>query len=255
MSPIHGPTVRMPARRRPAAAGDPAGRMPGQHARAMVLRLRMRTLVTLGVLAVLTTVLGRAFGMRSPLFIGSELALLATIFAVSRLVLPLMDRRDRGATGEEQVGGLLDELTGSGWRVIHDASFGHGNVDHIALGPAGVFTVETKSHPGPVRVQRVHGATFRQAQVQRDVVERITGERVEPLIVFSRAWVDKPLARRRGVRVIPARMLLGYLERRRQTLTPEEVEKAHRRVVATLADTRSRPDGLLVWPPPSRSRS
>ena len=27
------------------------------------------------------------------------------------------------------------------------------------IGPAGVFTVETKSHPGPVRVGRVHGAT------------------------------------------------------------------------------------------------
>src|SRR5450759_4410164 len=216
---VHGHTVRIPRRR------NPAERMPGQHARATFLRLRLRTLVTLGVLAVLTTVLGRAFGLHSPLFIGSELALLITMFAVSRYVLPLVDRHDRGAAGEEHVGGLLDELSGDGWNVIHDASFGYGNIDHIALGTAGVFTVETKSRQGPVRVRTIHGAILRQAQDQRETVERTTGGRVEPLVVFSRAWVDKPLARRRGVRVIPARMLLGYLERRRQTLTPEEVEK------------------------------
>jgi Nuclease-related domain len=246
---VHGHTVRIPRRRNPAA------RMPGQHARATFLRLRLRTLVTLGVLAVLTTVLGRAFGLHSPLFIGSELALLVTMFAVSRYVLPLVDRHDRGAAGEEHVGGLLDELSGDGWKVIHDASFGHGNVDHIALGAAGVFTVETKSRQGPVRVRTMHGAILRQAQDQRETLERITGERVEPLVVFSRAWVDKPLARRRGVRVMPARMLLAYLRRHGQTLPPEQVEQAHTRILAALAESEPQPARLLGWPPPSRSRS
>ncbi len=215
----------------------------------------MRTLVALGVLAVLTALMGRNWGLHSPLFIGSELTLLVTILAISRLVLPLVDRRDRGATGEERVGEVLDELTDSGWRVIHDASFGHGNVDHIVFGPAGVFTVETKSHPGPVRVQSIHGATYRQAQLQREALERITGERVEPLIVFSRAWVDKPLIRRRGVRVMPATMLPGYLKRRRQSLTSEEVEEAHRQVVAVLAEVPPAPDRRLGWPPLSRNHS
>src|SRR6202043_3618391 len=102
-----------------------------------------RTLVTLGVLAVLTTVFGRAFGLHSPLFIGSELALLITMLVVSRYVLPLVDRHDRGAAGEEHVGGLLDALAGEGegWSIIHDASFGYGNVDHIVVGTAGVFTI------------------------------------------------------------------------------------------------------------------
>jgi Nuclease-related domain len=229
--------------------------MPGQHARATFLRLRLRTLVTLGVLAVLTTVLGRAFGLHSPLFIGSELALLVTMFAVSRYVLPLVDRHDRGAAGEEHVGGLLDELSGDGWKVIHDASFGHGNVDHIALGTAGVFTVETKSRQGPVRVRTIHGAVLRQAQDQRETLEEITGERVEPLVVFSRAWVDKPLARRRGVRVMPARMLLAYLRRHGQTLPAEQVEQAHTRILEALAESEPQPDRLIGWPPPSRSRS
>ncbi|HWX88465.1 MAG TPA: nuclease-related domain-containing protein [Solirubrobacteraceae bacterium] len=229
--------------------------MPGQHARATFLRLRLRTLVTLGVLAVLTTVLGRSFGLHSPLFIGSELALLITMFAVSRYVLPLVDRHDRGAAGEEHVGGLLDELTGEGWHVIHDASFGHGNVDHITLGTAGVFTIETKSRQGQVRVRAIHGAVLRQAQDQREVLEQITDERVEPLVVFSRAWVDKPLARRRGVRVTPARMLLSYLRRHADTLTPARVEQVHARILAALAESEPQPDRLLGWPPPSRNRT
>jgi hypothetical protein len=219
---------------------DPAGRSPGQHARAIVRRLRMRTLLTLGMLAVATALLGRAFGLRDVRFLGSEIALLASMFVISRYVLPLVARHDRGATGEEQVGSLLDGLAGD-WRVIHDASLGRGNVDHILIGPAGVFTVETKSHPGPVRVGHVHGATLSQAQAQRKAIERATGEPVEPLIVFSRAWVDRPLARRKGVRVVPARMLQGYLDRRPAALSPERAEQAHERVAAALREHRERP--------------
>ncbi len=249
MSIVDGHTVHVFKRR------DPLDRMPGQYARARFLRLSLRTLAILGVLAVLTTVLGRTLGLRSPLFVGSELALLIAMFVIVRYVLPLVARHDRGAAGEEHVGGLLDELTSAGWSVIHDASFGHGNVDHIALGRAGVFSVETKSHPGPVRVRTIHGGVLRQAQEERETLEEIVGERVEPLLVFSRAWVDKPLARRRGVRVMPARMLLGYLARHAQTLTPEQVERARERIADALAESEAAADRLLVWPPPSRNRS
>jgi hypothetical protein len=199
----------------------------------------MRTLVVLGVLAVASALLGRTFGLRDWRFLVSEIALLVSIFVISRYVLPLVERHDRGATGEEQVGGLLDGLAGDGWNVIHDASLGRGNVDHILIGAAGVFTVETKSHPGPVKVGRVHGATLSQAQAQRKAIERVTGERVEALIVFSRAWVDKPLARRKGVRVTPARMLAGYLERRPATLSQEQVQAARERVAVALREYRA----------------
>jgi hypothetical protein len=218
---------------------DPTARAAGQHERTTVRRLRMRTLVALGVLAVATALLGKVFGLHDLRFLGSEVGLLASMFVILRYVLPLVERHDRGATGEEQVGGVLDGLAGDGWHVIHDASLGHGNVDHILIGPAGVFTVETKSHPGPVRVARVHGATLSQAQAQRKAIERVTGERVEPLLVFSRAWVDKPLARRKGVRVAPARMLAGYLERHPVTLTQDEVEETRARVAGALEEYRA----------------
>jgi hypothetical protein len=221
-----------------SATGDPTGRSAGQHTRATWRRLRLRTLVMLGVLAVATAELGRRFGLQDERFHASALALLVCILAISRYVLPLVERRDRGASAEEHVGGLLEQL--AGWRVIHDASMGHGNVDHVLMGPAGVFTVETKSHPGPVRVSRVHGETIRQAHAQRKAVEAITGLTVEPLVVFSRAWVDRPLSRRKGVRVLPARMLLSYLTKRRRALSPEQIELAHHQLTAALGEHRLR---------------
>jgi len=216
---------------------DPTGRTAGQYARATVLRLRMRALVGLGVLAVATALLGRTFGLHSGLFIASEVALLVSMFLISRYLLPLVERRDRGASAEEYVGGLLDGMAAGEWRVIHDATLGRGNVDHILIGPGGVFTIETKSHPGPVRVARVHGATLRQALAERAAIEGIAGVGVEALLVYSRAWVDRPLARRRGVRVLPARMLLGYLQRCPVALEEEEIERVHTQVADALMNS------------------
>jgi hypothetical protein len=219
---------------------DPTRRTAGQYARAAVLRLRLRTLVVLGVLAVATALLGRTFGLHDVRFLGSDVALLVSMFVISRYVLPLVERRDRGASGEEHVGGLLNELTAEGWRVIHDASFGNGNVDHIAIGPPGIFTIETKSHPGPVRVRRVHGDTLTQAQAQKRAVERVTGAAVEAMVVFSRAWVDRPLTRRKDVLVVPARMLLGYLTRLERTLTDSEMERAREQLTQALLEHHAR---------------
>jgi len=222
------------------AVGDPTGRPAGHHERAMVRRLRLRTLVSLGVLAVATALLGRTLGLHDVRFLASEVALLVSMFVISRYVLPLVERRDRGAAGEEHVGGLLEELSEAGWCVIHDATLDRENVDHIQNGPARVYSVETKSHPGRVRFARVHGATLAQAQAQRRAIEGVTGLRVEPLIVFSRAWVDRPMARRKGVRVLPARMLLGYMTKLQPRLSREEIERARGLVVAALAERTAR---------------
>jgi len=228
-----GGTGRPLPRRVPAEAAPHC--TPGRHAREIVLRLRMRTLVTLGVLATATTLMGRAFGWRSPLFMGSEVALLLAILLISRYVLPLVDRHDRGACGEEHVGGLLERLP-PGWRVLHDVSLSRGNVDHIAIGPPGVFAVETKSHPGPIKVERLHGALLRQARAQQALLERELKIEVQSLIVFSRAWVDRPLVRRKGVRVLPASMLLRYLKGRPATLQAARIDELRRQILDAAAD-------------------
>jgi Nuclease-related domain len=216
---------------------DPARRSPGQYARATVQRLRMRTLVTLGAMAVATAILGKSLGLHDPRFIGSELALLLFMLAISRYVLPLVERRDRGARGEESVGAILGGLEEGQWSVIHDATFGRGNIDHIVIGPPGIFTIETKSHPGPIRVRRIHGTILLQALAHSEALSMLTDLDPEPLIVYSRAWIDRPLARRSGVRVVPAGMLLGYLERLERQLSPEEIREARELVARALRET------------------
>jgi Nuclease-related domain len=223
-----------------ATPRDPTRRSPGQYARETVERLRLRTLVVLGVLAVFTAGLGRWLGLHDARFIVSELGLLVTMFLISHYVLPLVERRDRGARGEESVGALLDELEAHGWHVFHDATLGHGNVDHIAIGPAGIFTVETKSHPGPIRVRRIHGAALAQANAHSEALERVTGLRAEPLLVYSRAWVDRPLARRNGVRVMPASILERHLLGLPERLSSEGVREARDLVARCVRERKVR---------------
>lgn len=54
-----------------------------------------------------------------------------------------------GAKGEKKVGRELNRLP-TGWHVLHAVPVGeHGSdIDHVVIGPAGVFTLNAKCHPG-----------------------------------------------------------------------------------------------------------
>ncbi len=57
----------------------------------------------------------------------------------------------KGAEGERVVGGLLDELADEGWVVLHDRRrlpSSPANIDHIAIGPGGVFVIDAKNWTG-----------------------------------------------------------------------------------------------------------
>ena len=50
-----------------------------------------------------------------------------------------------GAAGERDVARALARLPRR-WSVLHDVDRGRGNVDHIAIVPRGLFTIESKLH-------------------------------------------------------------------------------------------------------------
>src|SRR3954471_18438098 len=52
---------------------------------------------------------------------------------------------------------------------------------------------------------------LKQAYAQAKHLERITGQQVAPLPVFSDAYLDRPVSRRRGVTVLNAGRLPGHL--------------------------------------------
>ena len=56
-----------------------------------------------------------------------------------------------GFEGERVVGEELNQLMLSGYRVFHDLPFESFNIDHVVVGPPGVYAIETKARRKPVR--------------------------------------------------------------------------------------------------------
>ena len=56
-----------------------------------------------------------------------------------------------GWKGERAVGDTLKELERRGYHVFHDLVFDKFNIDHVVVGPGGVFTVETKTRSKRVK--------------------------------------------------------------------------------------------------------
>lgn len=79
---------------------------------------------------------------------GDARGLLARVFGV-RPLSPDSLPWYWGALGERAVGRTLAAL-GPGWTVLHAVPVGDrsSDIDHVIIGPTGVFTINTKRHPG-----------------------------------------------------------------------------------------------------------
>jgi hypothetical protein len=66
--------------------------------------------------------------------------------------LRLMAQRiDKGNIGEERIAALLDTLDGAGWTVLNDrykSPSSPANLDHVVVGPPGVFVIDAKNWTG-----------------------------------------------------------------------------------------------------------
>jgi nuclease-like protein len=145
-------------------------------------------------------------------------------------------RRPSGFRGRQKVGRILDGLAASGWLTLHDVASAGGHVDHIAVGPSGVFAIETKSQRGRVSASRISRRWLARACAERERLERASGVRVHPLLVFSDAHlVGQPVSRRRGVLVLSARALASHLATRQRVLTAEQVRESYSRIVTALS--------------------
>jgi Nuclease-related domain len=213
----------------------PRTRRAGQHAQERARTMTLESLLCIAVLLAWTALSALAWGLASPRFIASEFVCYAGLALVNRRDRAI-ERWQKGADGERLVGGLLESLHEQGWRVLHDISFGSANIDHVAIGPGGVFTIETKSHPGRLSVDRIDPRMLKQAWAEKKRLEEITGLHVQPLLVFSRAYIQGRVpCRRDGVAVLPARMLAGYLQRARRRYSQEQVQSLYLRLCRALA--------------------
>jgi len=84
-----------------------------------------------------------------------------SVCAVATIVITIRKTREAikrlanlktGHEGERYVGQFLqNELGGHGYRVFHDIEDERGNIDHVVIGPGGVFSIETKTVSKPTQ--------------------------------------------------------------------------------------------------------
>lgn len=104
-----------------------------------------------------------ALGVASALmvFVVLEIGALLTVVALCAVAYFLyrgerrMENFYKGARGEERVAGILKGLPQE-YHVFNDFLAGRNHVDHVVVGPAGVFAVETKCWRGKVTVEDGH---------------------------------------------------------------------------------------------------
>jgi Nuclease-related domain len=130
----------------------------------------------------------------------------------------------RGADGERRTARLLDRLTRDGYVVFHDLALPglDANVDHLVIGPTGVFVIDSKQWTGSVRrgadglawhnhyrLDRTLEAVCWEAQL----VGRLLGARTAGLVCIHGAQVHGGGLDAQGVAIVPAALLrsaIGY---------------------------------------------
>jgi hypothetical protein len=102
----------------------------------------------------------------------------------------------QGGKGEVQTGErLAKHLDGGSVRLLHDRRIprhGNANIDHLVVGPGGVTVIDTKTHAGKIRTDRVGGLFSPRRTVlligRRDQTRLIAG--VERQIEYVRSALN-----------------------------------------------------------------
>lgn len=144
----------------------------------------------------------------------------------------------KGILGEEAVANVLAGLPSSYW-VLHGVSTGHGDVDHVVIGPTGVFALETKAWEGTFYRRRgqLYGNgkpvehVLRQArgaarQVRLLLLEAGIKQSVEAVVVAARASVSRSPMRFRQAYVVSIKDVVGFVTSRRRSLSSSTVMRA-----------------------------
>jgi hypothetical protein len=143
----------------------------------------------------------------------------------------------RGSAGERRIARLLDPLERHGWAVLHDLAIPHSqaNIDHLAIGPGGVFVIDSKHYRGRLQLDPSgrlwHGryplAPALQAVSfeadQAAVVLPDPGMAVVPIVAVHGAQVPWGKVVVGGVPVVAARRLPSMLRALPAVLGPERV--------------------------------
>ena len=115
------------------------------------------------------------------------------------------------ATAEE-----LSQLMFHGYYVFHDLPGDHFNIDHVVIGPAGVFAIETKTRSKPVgKGKQLAMAIFEDSQLKfPDYQESESIQQAKDQSKWLSEFLRKSVGK--AVAVKPVLALPGWLVERRE---------------------------------------
>lgn len=157
-------------------------------------------------------------------------------------LIPRARRLVRGEKGELRVADVLDDLRPFGYRAFHDLVRDGFNIDHVVVGPAGVFAVETKFRSGQGEITFRNGEglfvggfpeerdSLRQARANAAEVNRIIKENcnfdewVWPLVVFVGEWRVRNEWQTTDARVFTTDKLVRHIVNQQPRLRQNEIK-------------------------------
>jgi hypothetical protein len=234
-----GPVVAVRVR---ASVGRPGGSAQARWRReraaewaAWTRTLPWRVAATLGAGAA-GAVLGNLLAPRLSLVLGA-LAAVAAGWGLRFKPSPEAVAWRRGAAGERRTARLLAVLERHGWAVLHDlaAPGSRANLDHLVIGPGGVFVIDSKHYRGRLQLDPSgrlwHGryplaSALRAVSFEADQVALVLTDPdvvVVPVMAVHGAQVPWGKVVMNGVPVVPAGRLPSMLRQLPALLGPERV--------------------------------
>jgi hypothetical protein len=194
-----------------------------------------RLAATLGIGATAGVLLGSLLAPWLALVLGL-LAAVAAGWALRFRPSPDASAWRRGAAGERRTARLLAGLERQGWVVLHDLAVpgSRANLDHLVIGPGGVFVIDSKQYRGRLQLDPTgrlwHGRyplapALRAVSFEADQAARVLPDPgvVVPIVAVHGAQVPWGKVVMDGVPVVSARRLPSMLRQLPAVLGPERV--------------------------------
>lgn len=165
------------------------------------------------------------------------LSLVALVFALMK-GMRRVESFFKGARGEERVAWMLRQLPDR-YHVFNDFIAGSAHVDHVVVGPAGVFAIETKNWRGQVTVEDDHilvdgqlpsrsplSQVLREAALVKSTLAKAgwTGP-VTPILAFASDTFKAHMAEVHGAVVMNSCELTKSFSTERVLIPPSELDR------------------------------
>jgi hypothetical protein len=119
---------------------------------------------------------------------------------------------------EVSVEDVVAGLGPDGWRLLRRPRVGTARIDHVVVGPGGVFVVLVRDGGGSVRPEWAD-----EARALATTMARLTRCAVTPVVVLPRAAEWDEARRFHGVDVVPVGGLARYLEASDEVFAPMQI--------------------------------